>query len=138
MLSRLIQLFSLETYNLRLERTTNPNDFLRCAHLFTNSASQLNMPAVLNIFSIFSRGRTKRSSPCRQKPIRRGGLPQSKSKGTSGRPDDEIIRQLKTNNRLRRNLNVPIPRQATQRRASTRADQTANQQPDTAAGHAAH
>jgi hypothetical protein len=52
--------------------------------------------------------------------------------------DDEIVRQLEPDNRLSRDLDIPVPRQAAQRRSSTRANQTANQQPDTAAGHTAN
>jgi hypothetical protein len=59
--------------------------------------------------------------PTKAHPLGWASALQLKS-STSGRPDDKIVRQLEANNRLRRNLNIPIPRQATQRRAPTRAD----------------
>src|ERR1700722_20920135 len=50
----------------------------------------------------------------------------------------EIVRQLEAHDRLGRNLDIAIARQAAQCRSSASADQTANQKTDASRRHAAH
>ena len=50
----------------------------------------------------------------------------------------KIVCQFETNDRLGRNLNVPVPSQTAQRRTSTCANKTANQQPNAAGSNTAY
>jgi hypothetical protein len=61
-----------------------------------------------------------------------------KLKNNSGRLNHQIVRQFEANDRLSRNIDVTIPRQAAQRRPSACANQAANKQPNAAGGHAAN
>ena len=54
------------------------------------------------------------------------------------RLNHKIVRELEAHNRLRGNLDIPIPRQSAQRRSATSSDQSANQQSDAASGYTTH
>src|SRR5437763_8696380 len=62
---------------------------------------------------------------------------QDRLRRTSGGPDNKILRQLEADDRLRRDVNIPISSQAAQRRSSTCTDEAANQQTNTAGGDTA-
>src|SRR6202023_3049034 len=81
----------------------------------------------------------RRSFTRQQKgPSARMSLCILKTRNNSGRLNHKIVRQLEANNRLRRNVDVPIPRQPTDCRASACASQPADQQARTSSRHAAN